>query len=108
MKSALAVGAIVCALAAPAVAYADASLPRFEGRGSASLSFIAGSDGPDDAAIAREVARNGFYAGAPVVIFGGSSQCATYRALSVKYREHECGPPKTGWDAPDLPGHASS
>jgi tetratricopeptide (TPR) repeat protein len=72
--------ATVCALAAPATAVADASLPRFEGRGDASLSFIAGSEGPEDAAIAREVARRGFYAGAPV----GVADCAGCHAAVAK------------------------
>ena len=66
MKPASLVAAMVCSLMASSAAWADASLPRFEAHGGAPLSLIAGSDGPEDAAIAREVARRGFYAGAPV------------------------------------------
>jgi len=66
VKPASLVAAMVCSLMASSAAWADASLPRFEAHGGAPLSLIAGSDGPEDAAIAREVARRGFYAGAPV------------------------------------------
>lgn len=80
MKRTALAAASICALAAPASAFADASLPRFESHGGAPLSLIAGSDGPDDAAIAREVARRGFYAGAPV----GVEDCAGCHADVAK------------------------